>query len=230
METRRGKIIEVQQNWDGSRQAVIDFLAGITPSAGQYLQAFNPVDGDAPAAESVFLGGLQPPDLPANRFLTAPGIPLSWSPGDELILRGPLGKGFAIPAGVRRAALAAFGGRCEHLLPLAGEVLASGGEVALFTDGEFPKLPASIEVNPLQDIEDALRWADYAACSSPLENLSSAYEHFQAARGYTAVQLLVLAPMPCGALAACGVCAFRWGRRKYLLACEEGPVFDLKDL
>lgn len=226
MGTRSGKVIEIQQMWDESRQAVIEFFGGPPPAAGQYLQAFNPADRDAAAAVSLFLGGLQPANDVPNRFLSAPDIPDSWSPGDALILRGPLGRGFSISANAKRIALAAFGGHSAHLLPLAGEVLAEGGEVALFTDGEFPKLPASIEVSPLQDLGDALRWADYAACSSPLESLDWAYEYLQAGRGYAAVQLLVLAPMPCGALAGCGVCAFRLGRGKSHLACEEGPVFD----
>lgn len=212
--------------WDGSRQAVIEFSGGPPLAAGQYLQAFNPADQDATAAVSLFLGGLQPTNDFPNRFLTAPGIPDIWSPGDALILRGPLGRGFSTPVDAKRVALAAFGGHSAHLLPLAGEVLAGGGEVALFTDGEFAKLPASIEVSPMQDLGDALRWADYAACSSPLESLDRAYEYLQAGRGLAAVQLLVLSLMPCGALANCGVCAFRLGRGKTQLACEEGPVFD----
>jgi len=42
-------------------------------------------------------------------------------------------------------------------------------------------------------------------------------------------QILVRTPMPCGALAQCGVCSveLRGGAQ---LACENGPVFDLKSL
>lgn len=40
-------------------------------------------------------------------------------------------------------------------------------------------------------------------------------------------QILVRVPMPCGALAECGVCAVRL-RDGVALACDDGPVFDLR--
>jgi NAD(P)H-flavin reductase len=40
---------------------------------------------------------------------------------------------------------------------------------------------------------------------------------------------LVVAPMPCGGLAECGVCAVTT-RRGWKLACKDGPVFDLGEL
>ena len=39
-------------------------------------------------------------------------------------------------------------------------------------------------------------------------------------------QALVRTPMPCGALADCGVCTVRTSRGPKL-ACKDGPVFDL---
>jgi hypothetical protein len=42
-------------------------------------------------------------------------------------------------------------------------------------------------------------------------------------------QVLIRAPMPCGALAECGVCAVVL-RHEWKMACRDGPVFNLKDL
>ena len=42
-------------------------------------------------------------------------------------------------------------------------------------------------------------------------------------------QALVRAPMPCGGLGECGVCALRVGRRGMLL-CVDGPVVELRTI
>ena len=227
MQANYGKIIEIGQNQDGSRQGVITWRqdAGRLPAAGQYFQAHNPKEASAPAAVTLFAGGLHPYAGGTNQLQTAPGIPQTWLPGDTLLLRGPLGSGFHIPEGVRRITLAAFGPFSAHLLPLAGEVLAAGGEVSLLMDGDFPILPASIEVSPLADLAEALRWADFAGCATSIEDLSTTRERLSAAGGHASMQLLVIAPMPCGALGGCGVCAFTSGKGQSLLACEDGPVF-----
>lgn len=227
MQAQIGKILEIQQNQDGSRQGIITWpeALGKRPSPGQYFLAHNPKEPSSPAAVSLFAGGLHPYNGGADQLQTTPGMPESWLPGDTLLLRGPLGNGFRISEGARRITLAAFGPFGAYLLPLAGEVLAAGGEVSLLMDGGFPILPARIEVSPLADLAEALRWADFAACAAPLEHLNAARERLSAVGGHTSMQVLVHASMPCGALAACGVCAFTSGRGKPLLACEDGPVF-----
>lgn len=228
MQAHYGKILEIQQNQDGSRQGIIAWPqnAGHMPAAGQFIQAHNLKETSAPAAVSLFPGGLHPFANETRHFQTAPGMPHSWLPGDTLLLRGPLGTGFHIPVEAHRVALAAFGPLGAHLLPLAGAVLAAGGEVSLLMDGGFPILPASIEVSPLADLAETLDWADYTACAAPLEDLHIAREQLSAAGGHANMQMLVHAPMPCGALAACGVCAFTSGQGRSLLACDDGPVFD----
>ncbi|MEI6290416.1 MAG: hypothetical protein WCP19_08295, partial [Chloroflexota bacterium] len=42
-------------------------------------------------------------------------------------------------------------------------------------------------------------------------------------------QVLVRTPLPCGGIAACGVCAVHLtgSSRDYRLACKDGPVFQL---
>lgn len=228
MRAQTGKIIEIQQNQDGSRQGILSWPegAGKRPAAGQYVQAHNPKDTSAPAAVPLFVGGLRPYQYGENTFQTAPGMPETWLPGDELLLRGPLGSGFRIPMDARRIALVVFGGLSAPLLPLAGEMLAAGGEVALLMDGDFPILPASIEVSPLRALAETLHWADFVACATPLTERSYITGRLNSAGGHARMQVLVHTPMPCGGLAACGVCALSSGKGKMLLACEDGPVFD----
>ena len=150
-----GKIIEIQQRSEFSRQALIQLNEIPRPSAGQYFAAHRLKDQERPVGVTLFPGGYNRNAMPLDQLTTAPGIPERWQPGDTLRLRGPLGKGFNLPPDVFRLALCAFGEHSDHLLPLANEVLSSKGEVALFTDGDFSNLPARIEVNQLEDLGDA---------------------------------------------------------------------------
>lgn len=225
-----GTILEVQQTLDGSRKAVILWPEGKRPLPGQYLQAYHPAEPGSPAPVTLFLGGLADPGLGSLSWVTAPTIPATWNPQDQVLLRGPLGTGFNLPETASRIALAAFGSTTDYLLPLAEEALVGNREVAIFTDDQFPQLPASIEVSPLSALADGIRWAEYLAASTPLEMLSSSQTRLDYLGAAPGSEVLVLSPMPCGALGACGVCALRSDSGKTLLVCEEGPVFPLGKL
>ncbi|MEJ2510114.1 MAG: hypothetical protein P8Y72_00815 [Anaerolineales bacterium] len=222
-------VLQIQQNIHGVRQAVINWPAGKTPLPGQYLQAFKLAEPESPTAVSLFPGGLPEPGHPPTRWTTACAVPASWNPSDRLLLRGPLGNGFNIPEGSIRVALAAFGDFTEYLLPIAGKVLAAGGEVALFTDGWFPHLPASIEVNPINGLEDGIRWADYLASCTTLQRVPETRSILRKMGAAPNSEVLVLSPMPCGALAECGVCAIKSGDGKLRWLCEDGPVIPWRD-
>jgi hypothetical protein len=49
------------------------------------------------------------------------------------------------------------------------------------------------------------------------------------ARAPHEAQVLVRAPMPCGALAECGVCALTI-RHEWKMICKDGPVFELNSI
>jgi hypothetical protein len=230
MNSSYATILEIQQNLDGTRQAIIDWPGGKKPLPGQYLQAFNLAEPDAPTPVSLFPGGLPEEDQDLTSWLTAPTVPASWNPADQLLLRGPLGNGFTIPEGPLRAALVAFGNLADFLLPIAGKVLATKGEVALFTDSPFPHLPASIEVNPLNGLADGVRWADYLAGCTTLQMVPETRSILRKTGARPNSQILVLSPMPCGAMAACGICAIKTGTGKNLLLCEDGPVLSWRSI
>lgn len=227
METGTGRILSIHQTENGARQAEITLEGVPIPAPGRYLQVHNLTDVNRPAALTVFAGGYPGDRSGPGQFRTAPPIPLDWQPGDRLRVFGPLGRGFHLPEGASRLALAAFGESSEHLLPIAGQMLAQGGEVALFTDGEYPPLPAGIEINPLAGLGEAANWSDLTACSVPLEQVT---KFFDQVGGYAtraaAWQVLVFGDFPCAAMAACGVCSFRTNSRNSWLACQDGPVFD----
>jgi hypothetical protein len=242
---------------DGGRLAAwIDCPPAAIPAPGQYIQAFSPVDPLSAIGTALFRGEVSA-GLESSRrgFLAAPPFPAAWAPGTPLVLRGPLGHGFNLSG--QRLALAALGNSAARLLPLARETLQRGDAVALFTGAPLPALPASIEIYPLSSLPEALAWADCLAIDLPLEALPRLRASLGLDKGdrlMFPVQVLVDTPMPCAGLADCGACAVParrtrerhtssqrtssqrtsgWrtpGWRTFLLACVDGPVFNLDEL
>lgn len=232
---------------DGNRFAAwIDCPPAAVPAPGQYVLAFSPTEPLSAIGTALFRGEASAGLEPSTRgFLAAPPFPASWTPGTPLVLRGPLGHGFSLSG--QRLALAALGDSAARLLPLAGEALRRGGAVTLFTGAALPALPASIEIYPLDSLPEALAWADCLAIDLALEalpGLRACLGLNQGDRLLFPAQALVVTPMPCGGLADCGACAVpasavparrtaarrSSGRFSYLLACLDGPVFDLDEL
>lgn len=175
---------------------------------------------------------LFPSNINNEEILLAPPLPTAWLPGAELTLRGPLGKGFHLPAAARRVALASLDSHPFRLMPLLAPALAAGLEIALFTTLVPPGLPPEVEVLALNSLPDAPIWADYLALDVPWAALPQLHSRLGLAFGQPLscqAEVLVVAPMPCGGLADCGVCALKT-RQGWKFTCKDGPVFDLKDL
>ena len=224
MSIHAGEVTEIQLDSGGNLTAWISCPPHATPAPGQYVTT---VGGDSVLPVPLFLAKRSD-----NGFLAAPPIPSNWTPGTGLQLRGPLGKGFQIPAQAQRLAFVAVGSTCARLLPLAHQALQDDRSVALFTDAPLPPIPLALEAHPLSALPEFTSWADFLAVDLPMKALPRLREIFGLAlEGYLPCQgqALVLAPMPCGTLADCGVCALRV-RGTWKLACNEGPVFNLNDL
>jgi len=209
---------------DGS--ARIECPLELIPAPGQYLLAHAAASND-PLPVPLFSS------LPApNGFCSAPPIPHSWRPGDALILRGPIGHGFVVPISTRKVALVAFDGCADRLKSLIPHALKQNAELVVVSDGEVSDLPEVIEIQPKQALLEVLKWADYSAFDVKRENLHQLGDWFEKQGHVTAkieAQVLVHAPMPCGALADCGVCAIPRSHA-WKMICSDGPVFRLKEI
>lgn len=194
-------------------------------------------DGSAALATPLFCGGwTAAQDEPANDgtvcWQAAGPLPAGWGLGTELALRGPFGKGFQLPVGVRRVVAVALTRTPDRLLPLVRQALTQGAAVALFTDMPSGTLPEAVEIYPTGALHDYADWPDYLALDIPAEMLGSLRKvlglRVDEALSCMAEALVEIA-MPCGGLGECGVCAIP-GRRSYRLACVNGPVIDLRRL
>lgn len=237
MRTYTGRVTEIHHqpgraNIQPAPYAGIACPQGALPRPGQYLLA---ADEENILGIPLYFAGQAP-----GGFLCAPSIPGDWRPGTYLTLYGPLGNGFHMPAEVNCLALIAAGETATRLLPLATGPQAPDA-VALFTDAPLPPLPASLEAYPLDDLGEALAWADYLAIDSPMEKLPDIVGKLRDRSGDAYLrrgQILVETSMPCAGLGECGVCAVQTSRSSrarqsrqsglaWSLVCREGPVFEL---
>ena len=231
--------ISPMKNGEGQvHEVLLDSRAWITcateliPVPGQYLLAHS--DGsELPLPIPLFFS-----DSAQNGFISAFDPPFSWRPGTSLCLRGPIGHGFAIPPSARKVALIAFDdspARLHGLIPIA---LKQNAEVVMVCNSIVKDLPEVVEIQPLQAMPEIIRWADYAAVDIDRGNMDRLMEKLgkqerpagmKRLAVWSEAQVLVRAPMPCGALAECGVCALTF-RREWKMICKDGPVFAMKDL
>jgi len=200
----------------------------LVPAPGQYLLA-HAANSESALSVPIFLSEFTP-----GGFRTAPALPAAWRPGTRLSLRGPLGHGFTVPATARHVALVACDADSARLHGLIPDAIRHGASVTLLSRTVPDALPEAVEAQPLSALAETLQWADYLAFDVAREVLPGLLDSLAgknhsplqdaAGRRFDA-QVLVRAPMPCGALADCGVCALAAGR-EWVMVCKDGPVFD----
>src|SRR5512133_570012 len=222
MRTGTGRVIELILE-DGSRYARVSCPEFLIPGSGQYLLASHGSDSLLPVplfhTESAPQGFIGP-------------APEAWKPGDVLALRGPLGRGFVLPASARRVGLVAFDCSVSRLRGLIQVALRQDASVVVLCDSETDHLPDEVEVLPVSGLVEILQWADFVALDVGRENLGELMERLGKPVPLQALsdpQILIRTPVPCGGLAECGVCAVPT-RSDWKLACKDGPVFHLSEV
>lgn len=222
MHTGTGRIVELLLE-DGCRYARISCHDGLIPGPGQYLLASH-------GSDSVLPVPLFHTDSAPQGFI-GPALE-SWKPGEVLALRGPLGRGFSLPAAARKISLIAFDSPPSRLKGLIAPALRQDASVVLLCDSSADHLPDVVEVQPVSTIREIFQWADYLALDVERANLSAMMERVgqgMPRSTLSVAQVLVGTPMPCGGLADCGVCALAT-KSEWKLVCKEGPVFDLGEI
>lgn len=234
MQTETGLIKIIQEDENGERAVRVSCPGCGTPHPGRYFLAYNPSETQVPLGQPLFPVGMQAGLDDGQEPLLGP-VPKSWNPGDRLQVRGPVGRGFELPATIHRLALAAFGATAARLLPLIPAAIQSGADIALFTHQSISpsSLPAAVEIHPLNALGESLSWAGFLAIDIPLEGLPNLRKILGLGpheRIPCQAEALVWTPMSCGATADCGACAVPSRKGNYRLACKDGPVFNLHEL
>ena len=224
MKTFNISILEVMRVETGKKGFLTALPKSVAFQPGQFFAASREEPSPLPAV-------LYPHTISPNGclFLTDDVIP--WLVGEQVALRGPLGRGFSPPQNTARVALVAMSDQTTHLHLLMSTCLHNGAALVLCSDRLPPDLPPQVELLPLAQLPEAGAWADYLAVDCPPQRLPRLLRTARDERVFASrpVQVLVRRVMPCAGLGACGVCAQKT-RRGYALACQDGPVFDLAQL
>lgn len=198
----------------------------LKPLPGQYFQVYAPGTAES-AASALFLAGEQP-----SHWDLVGTIPPDWVPGGRLRWRGPLGRGFDLPAGAARTAFVPWQNSGLTMLPLLQQALRRKAAVTWYSRQVPGWLPPQVEVLPPESLLDAANWADYLALTCDIKHLTELHAALglnPSDRLKSKAEVLVRTPLVCGGVGECGVCAVKT-RRGWKLACKDGPVFDLEQL
>ena len=223
MQTGKGRVTELILR-DRLLHARISCDAALVPLPGQYLLVSDGSDLVLPVP--VFHTDSSP-----DGFIGAPA-PKIWLPGTELFLRGPLGRGFTLPSSMTKVCLVAFDDTFARLRGLIRPALIRSPAIAVVSYLSVDNLPDEIELHPITSLEEVLAWADYIAFDIARENLGGFLERLgrmNQTSTWKAAEIFVRTPLLCGGIADCGVCAVPI-KSGWRLACNDGPVFGLKDL
>lgn len=232
MHTGKGQVTELLLE-AGRQHLRVSCPPNLVPAPGQFLLAGGGRDvtmtppGYSPLPVLLFYT-----EAASQGFVCFPPVAVSWEPGAELYLRGPLGRAFALPFSARKVGLIALDGSPARLKGLIGPSLKQEAAVVLVSDSNPGSLPDDIEVQPLRALQEIIEWADYVAVDVARENLPQLRELMATAsqsRPIRGAQVLVYTPMPCGGVAECGVCAVT-SKSGWKLACKDGPVFDWHEI
>ena len=219
MHSGKGKILELILE-DGQRLARIACPQNLIPAPGQYLLASD--DSDSPLPVPLFYT-----DSASESVTVTLPISVLWNPGEAISLRGPLGRGFALPPSARKVALIGFDDSPIRLRGLIQPSLKQGAAVVVVCDAEAGNLPDDVEVQPLSALGEVMAWADYAAFDVARANLFGLRARVGLLKQLSATRdagVLIRTPVPCGGVAECGVCAVNV-KSGWRLGCKDGPVF-----
>ncbi len=226
MQIVQGRIDSISSDIAEKVSLTLDCIDAVIPSPGRYLLAEETEKTDSVLPAALFRVGTASEAI----FQSLDDLPVGWVPGTLLMLRGPLGKGFEIPANVRHLALASLGNNISRLLPLIAE--HQNADIAIFSDAPLPSLPLAVEAHPIGDLPEALLWADFLALDitrAHMDGMRAVFNLDVHENVPCHTQVLIETPMSCGTVAECGVCAVP-AKKGYKLTCIDGPVFDLRQL
>jgi NAD(P)H-flavin reductase len=195
--------------------------SNLIPAPGQYLLASD--DSDSPLPVPLFYTDSVP-----QGFTAAAPLVSNWTPGLELYLRGPVGRGFNLPLEARKVGLVAFDYTPARLRGLIRPALEQDAAVVLLCDSAADNLPDDVEVQPLSMLNEIAGWADYIAFDVARENLNLLRERLRKPNQWSVgkkTEIMIRTQIPCGGIADCGICAVTL-KADWKLACKDGPVFD----
>ncbi|MEI8132574.1 MAG: hypothetical protein WCG34_09080 [Leptolinea sp.] len=212
--------------WHDAKAACFEFetTSVISIQAGQFMMVRG-VDDILPIP-------VYPSGTLNGTFTSMSSAGRHWKVGDQLSISGAHGKGFNIPSVSRKLLIISSTSTPLRLIPLATQIIAMGGEVALYA-GIIPEhIPAEMELLSKDQLGEAIAWADCIIGDVRQKSLTKWKDLFSGLNislHGREIQILVDTPLVCAGASDCGICAVKT-KHGWKHACSDGPVFLLDDL
>lgn len=226
-----GQLIEVLLEAYKNASARISLPVEAQPKPGQYLLINHNSHPDETLPYTFFPAMSLPALEQADELLITGDIPPDWAPGIRLAISSPKGRAIRIPSGTQKLALLAPAGSSARLLPILGEALSQSIAVVLLCQNIPASLPDQVEVRDFSQVQEIIAWSDFLVIDIPHSDEKDPQEMLASLdiSKRTNGMVLMSGAYPCGALADCGLCSVR-AKRKIVLACKDGPAFDIAEL
>lgn len=168
--------------------------------------------------------------------------------GEELLIFGPLGRGYVISPRAENLLLVAGGLGVAAVIALADQAIAAGKSVTLLHGARmatrlYPPALLPPEVEALSTTDDGstgrkgnvtdllpqhLSWADQLFACGPNSMFATMAQVMRSARSHKPVQVLLEEHMGCGTGVCYGCAVFT--RKGVRLVCKDGPRFELREV
>ncbi|MAT42085.1 MAG: hypothetical protein CL609_07065 [Anaerolineaceae bacterium] len=153
-----------------------------------------------------------------------------WQIGDELVIRGPIGSGFAQPPMVKNIVFGSYGAVSGALMPLIWHGLKQQKNMTYALTYPSVELSAELELISIQEIGDVVDWADILYFEIKREDIVKYNQVFQSIRPYfEKIQIFIHTPVLCYGQSECMICSVKT-KHGYQKTCKHGSVFWLGDL
>ncbi|HSM24266.1 MAG TPA: hypothetical protein VK856_05330 [Anaerolineaceae bacterium] len=154
----------------------------------------------------------------------------SWSLGDTIIIKGPIGNGFSDLSIYQNLLLVSLGTNHGALTPLMETGLKSNKNVSVSVQYPEIQFSPSVEIVLPESLEESFDWADFIFVEINRDDLQNQHGLLKKIElSNIPCELLIYCPILCSGNAECMMCTVNTKIGK-IKTCKQGQVFDLKTL
>ena len=154
----------------------------------------------------------------------------TWDIGDNLIYKGPIGKGFSKLDLFENVLCLNFSEEIAALSALIDLSVNHGKNIAFYGDSQPIQLDQSVEIIIKDMLIEAIHWADFIAIETTIADLNINKKYIEKMKlAGIPIEVIVHNPILCSGEANCMVCSIKT-KKGWIKTCQYGSVFNLNEL
>jgi hypothetical protein len=154
----------------------------------------------------------------------------NWEIGDQLIYKGPIGKGFSELSLSQNLLLISLGPTKGGLFSVIDIGIKEGKNIAYLTNNSVIPLPHSIEVLTTDMLDESLNWADCVLIEIDRHEILKYADLLIKVKSSGVIsEVLIYSPILCSGESHCMICAIKTSKG-WIRSCHDGAVYKLSEL